>query len=152
MAIMLPLTFLMARIPGANSPQHAQTSAMLLMVIVYGSVFAVQALTRPVYGISLILFYYDQRIRQEAFDIEWMMLKAGLVVPPPAHPQFQPRFPPAPVAEHPQHPEAVLAAPEVAAERAAEPIQQVRPETPADPTPQETTLEEKSLESNASSS
>jgi hypothetical protein len=34
-----------------------------------------------VYGIALMLFYYDQRIRQEAFDIEWMMLKAGLVVP-----------------------------------------------------------------------
>jgi hypothetical protein len=95
MAILLPLMFLMAFLPGANSPQHAQTSAMLLMVIVYGSAFAVQALTRPVYGISLILFYYDQRIRQEAFDIEWMMLKAGLVVPPPPQPQYQPVFPPA---------------------------------------------------------
>ena len=112
MAIMLPLMFLTAFLPGAHSPQHAQAAAMLMMVIVYGSAFAVQALTRPVYGISLILFYYDQRIRQEAFDIEWMMLKAGLVVPPPAHPQYQPVFPPAPVTENPQEPAATQASTE----------------------------------------
>jgi len=41
----------------------------------------VQALTKPVYGIALVLFYYDQRMRLEGFDIEWMMLRAGLVVP-----------------------------------------------------------------------
>jgi hypothetical protein len=54
-----------------------------MLIVAYGAAFAVQALTRPVYGIALTLFYYDQRIRQEAFDIEWMMLQAGLVVPQP---------------------------------------------------------------------
>jgi hypothetical protein len=100
-AIMLPLAFLLTLRPGAHSLQQAQTSAMLLMAIIYGSAFAVQALTRPVYGIALILFYYDQRIRQEAFDIEWMMLSKGLVVPPPPQPQFQPWIPLPPVAEGP---------------------------------------------------
>jgi hypothetical protein len=32
----------------------------------------------PVFPIALTLFYYDQRIRQEAFDIERMMEAAGM--------------------------------------------------------------------------
>jgi hypothetical protein len=100
-AIMLPLAFLFTLRPGAHSLQPAQTLAMLLMAIIYGSAFAVQALTRPVYGIALIFLYYDQRIRQEAFDIEWMMLSNGRVVPPPSQPQFQPWIPAPPVAEGP---------------------------------------------------
>jgi hypothetical protein len=71
------------------------------MLVVYGAAFAVQALTRPVYGIALMLFYYDQRIRQEGFDIEWMMLKAGLVVPPLSHPQAQPSLAAVPSAVEP---------------------------------------------------
>jgi hypothetical protein len=86
MAIVLPLTIVLAMLPGANSPEHARTMSLVMAFIVYGGSFAVQALTRPIYGIALILFYYDQRIRQEAFDIEWMMLRAGLVVPSPAQP------------------------------------------------------------------
>ena len=44
--------------------------------------FAVQALVRPVYGIALSIFYFDQRIRTEGFDIEWMMREAGLAQEP----------------------------------------------------------------------
>jgi hypothetical protein len=33
-----------------------------------------------------MLFYYDQRIRKEGFDIEWMMQRAGLVGVPAAVP------------------------------------------------------------------
>jgi hypothetical protein len=80
-AITIPLLIVMSLVPAANSPQHAETAGMIVLVVFYGGGFAVQAFTRPVYGIALMLFYYDQRIRQEAFDIEWMMLKAGLVVP-----------------------------------------------------------------------
>jgi hypothetical protein len=29
-----------------------------------------------------VLFYYDQRIRLEGFDIEWMMQQAGMVPEP----------------------------------------------------------------------
>ena len=50
---------------------------MIVIFSYYGSAFAVQALTKPVYGIALVLFYYDQRIRQEGFDIEWMMQRGG---------------------------------------------------------------------------
>jgi hypothetical protein len=98
-AIMLPLAFLFTLRPGAHSPQQAQPSALLLLAIIYGSAFGVQALTRPVYGIALTVFYYDQRIRQEAFDIEWMMLRSGRVVPPPPQPQNEFWIPLPPVAE-----------------------------------------------------
>ena len=70
----------MSAIPAMNGPQHAQTAGTLGVFVVYGAGFVVQALTRPVYGIALMLFYYDQRIRQEGFDIEWM-LRAGMVTP-----------------------------------------------------------------------
>jgi hypothetical protein len=50
-----------------------------MLYIFFGAFFAVQALTRPVYAIALLLFYYDQRIRREGFDIEWLMQKAGML-------------------------------------------------------------------------
>jgi hypothetical protein len=49
------------------------------MVAMYTAGFAVQSLTKPVYGIALVLFYYDQRVRQEAFDVEELMRRAGMV-------------------------------------------------------------------------
>jgi hypothetical protein len=41
---------------------------------------------QPVYGIALMLFYYEQRIRQEGFDIELLMRRAGLMPPQPPPP------------------------------------------------------------------
>jgi hypothetical protein len=35
----------------------------------------------PIYATGLTLFYYDQRVRNEGFDIEWMMKTAGLTAP-----------------------------------------------------------------------
>jgi hypothetical protein len=40
--------------------------------------FAMQTLIMPVYVTALVLFYYDQRVRMEGYDIEWMMEQAGL--------------------------------------------------------------------------
>jgi hypothetical protein len=40
--------------------------------------FVDNALIGPIYAIGLTLFYYDQRIRKEGFDIEWMMQAAGM--------------------------------------------------------------------------
>jgi len=37
----------------------------------------------PVYATGITLFYYDQRVRQEGYDIEWMMQAAGLTAPAP---------------------------------------------------------------------
>jgi hypothetical protein len=73
------LVIVMALNPKLNSPQNTQTMGMIMMLLFYGLSFAVQALTKPVYAIALMLFYYDQRIRNEGFDIEWMMERAGLV-------------------------------------------------------------------------
>lgn len=68
-----------ALVPGATSPQHSQTLGAVVLLVTYGGGFALQSLIKPVYGIALLIFYYDQRIRQEGFDIEWMMQRAGLV-------------------------------------------------------------------------
>jgi hypothetical protein len=73
------LVIVIALIPALNSPQHAQAMGMAMIFLIYGSSFAVQAFTKPVYTIALMLFYYDQRIRNEGFDIDWMMERAGLV-------------------------------------------------------------------------
>jgi uncharacterized membrane protein len=81
LGVMLPLTILLYLIPGMDSPQHTQTAGIISLFIVYGSGFAVQTLIKPVYGIALALFYYDQRIRKEGYDIERMMDAAGLNAP-----------------------------------------------------------------------
>jgi hypothetical protein len=75
----VPALVVMAFIPGLQGQAHAQAAGMVAMFVVYGSYFAVRALVKPIYGIALTLFYFDQRIRKEGFDIEWMMQQAGMV-------------------------------------------------------------------------
>ncbi len=75
------VTVAMMLIPGTRNAQQEQTMGMIVLFVYYASGFVVQALTKPVYGIALVLFYYDQRIRKEGFDIEWLMQRAGLVAP-----------------------------------------------------------------------
>lgn len=43
--------------------------------------FVLQTLITPVYITALVLFYFDQRVRTEGYDIEWMMEQAGLSTP-----------------------------------------------------------------------
>jgi hypothetical protein len=38
----------------------------------------------PIGAAGLTLFYYDQRVRKEGYDIEWMMQAAGLTALPPS--------------------------------------------------------------------
>ncbi|MGA2809241.1 MAG: glycerophosphoryl diester phosphodiesterase membrane domain-containing protein [Terracidiphilus sp.] len=45
---------------------------------------AVSAVIGPIFPIALTLFYYDQRMRREGYDIERMMDAAGLVAPVPS--------------------------------------------------------------------
>jgi hypothetical protein len=78
LVVLVIFAIAVAVIPGMNSPQKAQTAGMAMIFLIYGSSFAVQACFKPVYAIALMLFYYDQRIRNEGFDIEWMMERAGL--------------------------------------------------------------------------
>jgi uncharacterized membrane protein len=84
--------------------QQAQVD-LVMGVVFYAVAFGVQAIIRPIYGIALTLFYYDQRIRQEGFDIEWMMQQAGLVAPPPSEPEPAPWLPPIPLQPQNSYPE-----------------------------------------------
>ena len=57
------------------------------------STFAATLLLQPLFGIALAVFYYDERVRREGFDIEFMMQEAAraaqplsaLETPTPAH-------------------------------------------------------------------
>jgi hypothetical protein len=71
-----------ALIPAFQGQKHSQAMGMIVLFSMYGSYFAVKALTKPIIGLALTIFYFDQRIRKEAFDIEWMMQQAGMVSQP----------------------------------------------------------------------
>ena len=45
--------------------------------------FFINTFVGPIYAAGITLFYYDQRVRKEGFDIEWMMETAGLTMPVP---------------------------------------------------------------------
>ena len=43
--------------------------------------FITNSFIGPMYATGITLFYYDQRVRKEGFDIEWMMEAAGMNAP-----------------------------------------------------------------------
>lgn len=49
-----------------------------LMAITQVAGFLVNTFIGPIYSTGLTLFYYDQRVRKEGFDILWMMQATGL--------------------------------------------------------------------------
>jgi hypothetical protein len=61
--------------------------------------FATTTFIGPMYATGLTLFYYDQRVRKEGFDIEWMMQAAGMAPGelPAAAPEAGPAAETAPV-------------------------------------------------------
>jgi hypothetical protein len=76
-----PLLILSVRTRGA---QAFVTQAINLSVS-----FVAGTLIGPVGAIAVCLFYFDERVRREGFDIEWMMRKlapatAGVPEPPPS--------------------------------------------------------------------
>jgi hypothetical protein len=77
--VTFPVLIAIAFLPALQGQAHAQVVGMIAMSATYGAFFAVKALTNPIYGIALTVFYFDQRIRKEGFDIEWMMQQAGMV-------------------------------------------------------------------------
>jgi hypothetical protein len=93
MVLTVPVMIVLSLIPQLNTPQHQQTIGAAFLFLMYGASFASQAFTKPVSGIALMLFYYDQRIRKEAFDIEWMMREAGMEPVPLVAPEPQPWMP-----------------------------------------------------------
>ena len=62
--------------------------------------FLTNSFVAPILATGTVLFYYDQRVRKEGYDIEWMMQAAGLTPPPPSRAD-RPSDPPAPVHQPP---------------------------------------------------
>lgn len=58
-----------------------QPLPMGMLTIQQIAAFATNTLIGPIYSTGLTLFYYDQRIRKEGFDLEWMMRSFGLTEP-----------------------------------------------------------------------
>jgi hypothetical protein len=79
------VTFLAAavgqRTGGGGTAVVLMVAAEVLNMLVS---FSIQTLITPVYMIGLVLFYFDQRIRTEGYDIDWMMQRAGLTNAPSA--------------------------------------------------------------------
>ena len=82
--VTFPILVAVALIPGLQGQAHAQTVGMVVSFMTYSAYFVVKAMTKPIYGIALTVFYFDQRIRKEGFDIEWMMQQAGMLALPAA--------------------------------------------------------------------
>lgn len=95
MVLMIPAILIVTLVPGLDTPQHAQVVGSVMLVVIYGGSFLVRGLTKPIYTIAQMLFYYDQRIRKEGFDIEWLMRRAGMVDAPASASGHAPWMPPA---------------------------------------------------------
>ena len=57
--------------------QPPTTFAVALQLVNLAIDFAVRTVVMPIYAIALMLFYFDQRTRQEGYDIELLMARAG---------------------------------------------------------------------------
>ena len=88
--------FFIVAIVKHNGQVSAATSAISQIIAFFTNTFL-----GPIYAAGITLFYYDQRVRKEGFDIEWMMQAAGMIVPalaaaPGAAPVAAPEPPSAP--------------------------------------------------------
>ena len=84
MALAIPLLILVAVLPAAGiTVANSSTTLVVTEIVRVGLDFISKVLLAPIYMIAAVLFYYDQRIRKEGFDIEWMMQRAGLTPPQP---------------------------------------------------------------------
>lgn len=81
------LVLLLRSLVSLNRPDHYFAALRATLMI---PEFTVPILVAPLFPIALTLFYYDQRIRREGFDIEWMMHAAGMNTPPSTEPAVAP--------------------------------------------------------------
>jgi uncharacterized membrane protein len=63
------------------SAMHQNTLPIGLSILEQILTFFMNTFVGPILATGTTLFYYDQRIRKEGYDIEWMMQAAGLTVP-----------------------------------------------------------------------
>ena len=84
MALAIPMLILIAFVPSmANGAAYSSAAFVVAEIVRVVVDFATQVLLAPIFMIASVLFYYDQRIRKEGYDIEWMMQRAGLAQPQP---------------------------------------------------------------------
>lgn len=103
----------MAIFTSIGHPKGTSTALVVVQILNFASSLTIQTLIAPVSVIALVLFYYDQRVRTEGYDIELMMEQAGLTAPsvepappteltppaepaPPAGPELTPESMPVP--------------------------------------------------------
>jgi hypothetical protein len=72
-----------------NGAAYSATALVAAEIVRVVADFALQVLLAPISSIAIVLFYYDQRVRKEGFDIEWMMQQAGLAQPVSAAPPIE---------------------------------------------------------------
>jgi uncharacterized membrane protein len=73
--IQMPFALLIAQ---SRATQHALAYAVVSLVN-----FLAGSLVAPIGAIGLCLFYFDERVRKEAFDIEFLMERTAPDVPTP---------------------------------------------------------------------
>ncbi len=66
-------------VAAVKSPSHMLSAWMQALQQIV--VFFTNTFLGPIWATGIALFYYDQRVRKEGFDIEWMMQAAGLTPP-----------------------------------------------------------------------
>jgi hypothetical protein len=84
LVLAIPAILIVTLVPGLDAPQHAQVIGSVMAVVIYGGSYLVRGITKPIYSIAQMGFYYDQRIRKEGFDIELLMRRAGMAPIPAA--------------------------------------------------------------------
>lgn len=65
--------------------------------------FVTSTFIGPMYATGFTLFYYDQRVRKEGYDIEWMMQAAGLTPAAPADSPGPVASAPSPLPDQTEH-------------------------------------------------
>ena len=76
---MIPLIIVGMMMEKSGSAAQQQMMLTVFFICYYGGAFLAQVMVKPVYSIGLTVFYFDQRVRKEGYDIERMMEQAGLV-------------------------------------------------------------------------
>jgi hypothetical protein len=78
----IPFTIVVAFLTASGTNVQSASTAIIVAQILDAVVnVALQVALTPVSWIALVLFYYDQRVRKEGFDIERMMELAGMTQP-----------------------------------------------------------------------
>lgn len=83
----IPFLIVFAAIAASGqNPQTAGVAFVIAEVVNLAVNLTLQTVITPISWIGLVLFYYDQRIRKEGFDIERLMEQAGMTRPLPMTP------------------------------------------------------------------